>query len=35
MNLTTRNQQRQIIRQQIRQLRQSLSPAEQNLAEQK
>ncbi|MFU2047216.1 5-formyltetrahydrofolate cyclo-ligase [Avibacterium gallinarum] len=35
MNLTTRNQQRQIIRQRIRQLRQSLSPAEQNLAEQK
>ncbi|MFZ7344414.1 5-formyltetrahydrofolate cyclo-ligase [Avibacterium volantium] len=35
MNLTTRNQQRQIIRQQIRQLRQSLSPAEQNLSEQK
>ncbi|MFZ7158619.1 5-formyltetrahydrofolate cyclo-ligase [Avibacterium gallinarum] len=35
MNLTTHNQQRQIIRQQIRQLRQSLSPAEQNLAEQK
>ncbi|MFZ7276418.1 5-formyltetrahydrofolate cyclo-ligase [Avibacterium endocarditidis] len=35
MNLTTRNKRRQIIRQRIRQLRQSLSPAEQNLAEQK
>ncbi|URL02287.1 5-formyltetrahydrofolate cyclo-ligase [Avibacterium sp. 20-126] len=34
MNLTTCNQQRQIIRQHIRQLRQSLSPAQQSLAEQ-